>query len=197
MSLHDLVPGAILQFSVWGLNSSASLPRCKNRKPHITVIPPPHLPPTAQQKSRRASVSKNVLCSRSSLNSQNSGDVFPRDTMDSISRTRAPTNPEHSPYPSPVLRLLPGTWQPKKCCQKGCEFGILVRGARDVLIMAADLITRSGLPNRVLSVSAYSRKGSSCVCVKVALKRELQDRQTEAAAGKVGVRCCSGFSGVE
>lgn len=117
--------------------------------------------------------------------------------MDSISRTRAPTNPEHSPYPSPVLRLLPGTWQPKKCCQKDCVFGILVWGARDVLIMAADLITRSGLPNRVLSVSAYSRKGSSCVCVKVALKRELQDRQTEAAAGKVGVRCCSGFSGVE
>ena len=172
LSLHDLVPGAILQFSVWGLSSSASLPRCKNRKPHITVIPPPRLPPTAQQKSRRASVSKKVLYSRSSLNSQNSDHVFPRDTMDSISRTQPPTNPEHSQDPSPAV-LLPSTWRPRKCCQKGCVFGIPVCGVHDVFLTAADLITRSGLPNRVLSVSAYSREGSSCVCVKVGLKRKL------------------------
>lgn len=59
------------------------------------------------------------------------------------------------------------------------------------------MLTRSGLPNRVPSASMYSREGSSCVWVRVGLKREPQDRQTEGAAGKAGVRCCSGFSGME
>lgn len=43
LSLHDLVSGAILHFSVWGLNSSASLSHYENRKPDIIVIPPPQL----------------------------------------------------------------------------------------------------------------------------------------------------------
>ena len=92
--------------------------------------------------------------------------------MYSISRTQTSTNPGLSQHPSLALLLLSGTWLHRKCFLKEYIFGIPVWGANGVFLTTADLITRPGLPNCALSVSKHSREGSSCIWVKVDVKRD-------------------------